>query len=427
MGFEQLTDSLRLLLCTAVLLASTAVAAPAANTPQSMSVLQQLIEQAAPNSELSIPAGSYHGQLRVNKSLSLRADGEVKLIGDGKGRVVTLDAADIRFSGFHISHSGEDASAEDAGIFVTAAADRAEIHHNVLQHNLIGVYLKGPEQAKVHHNRISGRADLRPNDRGNGVYVWNSPGSVVEHNHIRSGRDGIYVMSSRDNVFRHNELRELRFAIHYMYTNHSEVSDNLSVGNTMGYAIMFSHHLEVHRNRSVGDRDRGLLLNYTNYSNFSGNRVAAAEDGAGPEKCLFIYNANGNRFNDNHFAHCQIGIHFTAGSEGNRLSGNSFVDNRNQVKYVGSRQIEWSDQGRGNYWSDNLGFDLNGDGFADRPYSPNDLVDQLIWRYSSAKLLLNSPAVAVVRWSQSQFPSLYPGGVIDSYPLMREPDEGRVQ
>lgn len=87
-----------------------------------------------------------------------------------------------------------------------------------------------------------------------------------------------------------------------------------------------------------------------------------------------------------------------------------------QVKYVGTRHLDWSDGGTGNYWSDNPAFDLNGDGIADAPYRPNDLVDQVVWRVPAAKLLLNSPAVQVVRWAQTQFPSLLPGGVIDSAP-----------
>ncbi len=134
---------------------------------------------------------------------------------------------------------------------------------------------------------------------------------------------------------------------------------------------------------------------------------------------MFIYNANKNRFADNHFSNCGIGIHFTAGSEGNRISGNAFINNRNQVKYVGTRLMEWSDGGRGNYWSDNTAFDLDGDGIADTAYRPNDVVDQLLWRAPAARILLNSPAISVVRWAQSQFPAILPGGVIDSAPLMK--------
>ncbi|MGN6459413.1 MAG: NosD domain-containing protein, partial [Achromobacter mucicolens] len=136
-------------------------------------------------------------------------------------------------------------------------------------------------------------------------------------------------------------------------------------------------------------------------------------------KCVFIYNANKNRFADNQFSNCGIGIHFTAGSEGNRISGNAFINNRNQVKYVGTRVMEWSDGGRGNYWSDNTAFDLDGDGIADTAYRPNDVVDQLLWRAPAARILLNSPAISVVRWAQSQFPAILPGGVIDSAPLMK--------
>ena len=92
----------------------------------------------------------------------------------------------------------------------------------------------------------------------------------------------------------------------------------------------------------------------------------------GPEKCVFIYNTNQNRFHGNWFEGCEVGVHFTAGSEGNEIVGNAFIRNRNQVKYVGTRFLDWSKDGRGNYWSDNPAFDLNGDGIGDSAYRPND-------------------------------------------------------
>ena len=65
--------------------------------------------------------------------------------------------------------------------------------------------------------------------------------------------------------------------------------------------------------------------------------------------------------------------------------------------------------------------DLDGDGLSDRPYRPNDVMDDILWRLPSAKSLTNSPAVQMVRWAQARFPALHPGGVIDSAPLMRPP------
>jgi nitrous oxidase accessory protein len=211
-------------------------------------------------------------------------------------------------------------------------------------------------------------------------------------------------------------MRDLRYAVHYMYTHDSEVSGNISVGNHAGFTIMYSDRLRIAGNLSLGDRDKGLLFNYANSSEIFGNVVKA-----GPEKGVFLFNANKNRLHDNWFEGCDIGIHFTAGSERNVISGNAFIGNRTQVKYVGTRYIDWSDKGRGNYWSDNPAFDLDGDGIADTAYRPNDLVDEVLWTAPSAKLLINSPAVQVIRWAQAQFPALYPGGVTDSAPLMSPP------
>jgi len=128
-----------------------------------------------------------------------------------------------------------------------------------------------------------------------------------------------------------------------------------------------------------------------------------------------------NRIERNWFEGCAIGVHFTAGSERNSIAGNAFVRNRTQVMYVGTRALDWSVNGRGNYWSDDPAFDLNGDGIADTAYRPNDIIDKVEWSYPTAKLLMNSPAVQVIRWAQSQFPALHPGGVIDSAPLMKPP------
>ena len=264
----------------------------------------------------------------------------------------------------------------------------------------------------MRNNVIIGSQFHRMNDRGNGVYLWNTPGSVIKDNIIRFGRDGIFVNGSRDNIFSGNHLSDLRFAIHYMYAHDSEVSDNVSINNHVGFAIMFSDRIVARNNISSGDVERGLFFNAANYSAIAGNRVVGAE------KCVFIYNANHNQINNNSFEGCQIGIHFTAGSEKNEIYANAFIDNRSQVKYVGTRYIEWSKNGHGNYWSDNAAFDIDSNGIADQVYKPNDLVDQIVWRHPLAKLLLNSPSVQIIKWVQSEFPTLHPGGVTDSKPLM---------
>jgi len=381
--------------------------------------LQTAIDSAQPGDSLLLATGTYTGSINIHQSLILSGDGpnnknisDSIIDGEGSSHVITVSAPDVVIKGLSIQHSGNVLEDEDSGIFITDKGDRAHIKANHFEHNQIGVYLKGPESVVVSNNVIIGSQFHRMNDRGNGVYLWNTPGSIIKDNTIRYGRDGIFVNGSRNNVFSGNHMSDLRFAIHYMYAHDSEVSNNISLNNHVGFALMFSDRINAKNNISSGDAQRGLFFNFANYSVIAGNRVIGAE------KCVFIYNANFNQINNNSFEECNIGIHFTAGSEKNEIYGNAFINNRSQVKYVGTRYIEWSKEGRGNYWSDNIAFDIDDNGIADQIYRPNDMVDQIVWRHPLAKLLLNSPSVQILKWAQAEFPGLHPGGVTDSAPLM---------
>lgn len=417
--------------------------------------LQAVIDRASEGDVIILQSGEHHAPVRLDRRLVLKGEPGAVLTGAGRGSVVTVSAPQAVVRGLIIRGSGTDAEKLDSGVFVERTASRAIVEGNWIEGNLYGIYLHGAENAVARANTIVGIKEGRVNEAGNGISVWNAPGAKVLDNNVSFGRDGIFSITSKNNVYSGNRFRDLRFAIHYMYTNDSEISDNVSTGNTVGFAIMYSHRLKVSGNVSDGDRDHGFLFNYANGSQIIGNTVlgrsqpaerwmtsgmrtnearehgvplageseplVAAGARSGPGKCVFIYNANRNRFRDNWFEGCEIGIHFTAGSEGNEIAGNAFVKNQNQVKYVGTRYLDWSKGGRGNFWSDNPAFDLNGDGLGDSAYRPNDLMDKVLWTAPQAKLLANSPAVQVIRWAQAQFPALLPGGVVDSHPLMAPP------
>lgn len=379
--------------------------------------LAEALATAGPGDTLVLLSGVHSGNVTVTTTgVVLEGAPGAVIDARGTGRGVTVSVANVTIRGVTVRNSGTDFTDVDAGVFVDETGDGAVIENNRFEGNLFGVYLHGPDHAVVRGNEITGSQDRRVNDRGNGVHLWNSPGSIIEDNDIRFGRDGIFVTSSDFNVFRDNRLRDLRFAIHYMYANDSEIIGNMSVGNHVGYALMYSHRMRILDNVSDGDRDHGIMFNYANSSHIEGNIVRR-----GKTKCVFLYNSNKNSLIGNRFEGCGTGIHFTAGSERNVFSENAFIGNETQVKYVGTRWLEWSHEGRGNYWSDNAAFDLDGDGIADTPYKPNDMVDQVVWRHPLAKLLLTSPAVKILRWAQEQFPALHPGGVIDSAPLMQPP------
>jgi nitrous oxidase accessory protein len=417
--------------------------------------VQKIIDLATDNDAIVLKRGEHRGPIRVTRKVTLEGEPGAVVVGPGKGSVVTVSAPGAVVRNLTIRGSGTDLEKMDAGVFVEKTATGAVVESNRIEGNLYGIYLHGAENSIARGNTIVGIEEGRLNEAGNGISVWNATGAKVLDNDVRFGRDGIYVITSKRNVFSGNRFRDLRFAIHYMYTNDSEITDNVSVNNAVGFALMFSSRLKITGNVSDGDRDHGFLFNYANASQISGNMVLGrlqpaerwttagtrgkddkehglpspdaaemalgADARPGPTKCVFIYNANQNRFRNNWFEGCEIGIHFTAGSERNEMVGNAFIRNRNQVKYVSTRYLDWSKDGRGNYWSDNPAFDLNGDGLGDSAYRPNNLVDKVLWTAPQAKVLMNSPAVQVLRWAQAQFPALLPGGVVDSKPLMAPP------
>ncbi|YBV96523.1 nitrous oxide reductase family maturation protein NosD [Phyllobacteriaceae bacterium JZ32] len=419
--------------------------------------VEAAIEQAEPGDIVRLLKGTHEGAVIVDRAIELTGEPGAVLDGLGAGNAITVTAPGAIVRGLEVRGSGSDMTELSSGIFVSETAAGARVENNRLVGNLYGIYLHGAADSIAIRNEIVGRRGVRMAETGSGVSIWNAPGAAVIGNTIRYGRDGIYTNASRRNVFRGNRMEDVRFAVHYMYTDDSEVTGNVSRNNSVGFAIMYTNRLKITDNLSEGDRDHGLLLNYANSSVITGNRVIGrmqpiarwldagvqkAEHGVpqektelgkgetmrlGPQKCAFLYNANKNRFYGNRFESCQIGIHFTAGSEGNEISGNAFIANRNQVKYVGTRHLDWSRDGRGNYWSDNPAFDLNGDGIADNPYRPNDLIDKVLWTAPRAKILLTSPATQVIRWAQAQFPAVLPGGVVDSHPLMTAPVVGEGQ
>lgn len=378
--------------------------------------LAKAVAAARPGDRLHLAAGLYGGGVVIDKPLTLEGVSGAIVDGGGKGTVIRITAPDVVVRGLTVRNSGTRQEDIDSGIFADKGGDRALIEDNRLEDNEFGVSLRGAADAIARHNVIRGLQTMRPNDRGDGISVWNATGSQAIDNDVRFGRDGLRSTSSHDNVFTGNRFHDLRYAVHYMWTDGGTVSDNLSEGNMVGFAIMFSRQLTITGNLSRGDSDHGLLLNFANNAQIEGNGVFD-----GGTECVFIYNANDNSFIRNWFEGCPIGVHFTAGSERNRFSQNAFVDNQTQVKYVGTRSLDWASDGKGNYWSDNPAFDLHGDGIADMPYRPNDIVDRLVWAVPLAKLLLNSPAVQVVRWAQAEFPATTPGGIIDTAPLIRPP------
>ncbi len=383
--------------------------------------------------QILLQKGRYTGNFIINKSITLACASGAILDGGGHGNTLTITAKNVTVTGCRIINWGHDLTTMDAGIYVRSSASHVLIKNNYLRGDAFGVYLDSCADATVEGNKVEGNLKIRSQDRGNGIHLSGNHGADIANNEIWHTRDGIYIQTSNGNTLRHNEMHDLRYGIHYMYSYNNIIKNNYTHNTRTGYAMMQSKYLTIIGNRSDHDQNYGMLMNFITHSTISGNTFSNVNQGVNPSgqqtidgaegKALFVYNSLFNTISNNKLEKSDIGIHLTAGSEDNTFFGNQFVHNRRQVKYVGRRRQEWSHNGRGNYWSDYMGWDRDNNGIGDTWYEPNDSIDKLLWKYPSAKLLMNSPAIRLLKAVQSEFPVLKSPGIRDSHPLMSPPTD----
>ena len=389
--------------------------------------LQQRLDEAQDGDTLMLNQGVYLGNFVVNKSIHLTGRAGATIDAQGVGHALLLKNSHISISNLTIINWGSDLTAQNSGIYSDSQSSHILLENNRLKGDGFGIWLQKSDHSKVIGNIVEGNTDLRSADRGNGIQL-----SIVKHVEVKNNtvfhtRDGLYIISSQENIIENNTMHDLRYGVHYMYSHTNQVINNHAYNTRAGYALMSSRHLTVTGNTTTDSEDYGFLMNFITSSTISHNRITKVwtkpenkvlgRDGKG----LFVYNSAYNTISHNLVDTAEIGIHLTAGSEGTKVFGNSFINNPTQVKYVSNKKQEWSQDGVGNYWSNYLGWDMNSDHIGDVIFEPNDGVDKLVWQYPEMKMLMDSPAVIILRWVQRQFPILKPPGVKDSFPLMSSP------
>ncbi|HJV82781.1 MAG TPA: nitrous oxide reductase family maturation protein NosD [Noviherbaspirillum sp.] len=370
------------------------------------------IHAAQPGDTVQIERGTYNERLLIDKRLTLQGINRPTISGQNSGDVIRVAASDVTVQGLIVRDSGTDLDKQNAGIYIQPHADRATVQDCELVYNLFGIWLENSADSHLLRNVITGRRDLLSVNRGNGIQVYNTKGSQVIDNKISFTRDGIYVDISSNAAFRGNTIHHVRYGTHYMNTNNSTWENNQSYLNRSGLALMEVRNLVVRNNVAWGNDDHGIMLRTIQDSIVENNVVA------GNGRGFFIYDAEYNTVKDNLVIGNHTGIHLAAGSKNNKVDGNDFIDNQEQVKYVASSDVEWG-AGKGNYWSNYSGWDQNGDGTGDITYEANDVVDRLNWQYPLLKLLLSSPSIQTLRFVARQFPVLRAPSIVDKHPRMR--------
>jgi len=382
--------------------------------PSDRSPLQDLVDQAPPGAVLEVPPGTYRGDLFLDRPVTLRARGDVTLLGSGQGSVIRVRAPDVTLEGLTIDgRRGGDLGRDTSGIHV--AAPNVTIRRCHLRNSLFGVYLRESNRAVVEETEVLGIPGLDPGEKGSGIHLWDSHGFRLERNVIRDARDGIYVQSSTGGLIRGNRVADIRFGLHYMFSDDNVFEDNAFENGAAGAALMYSRRIVFRRNKFVRNRgfaSVGLLLKVCDDILAEDNLLADNARG------LFVEGSERNTFRRNVIAGSDVGVVLYDSVSRQRFESNSFVSNRTPLLLVGTRTDTVFAP---NYYSSNLEPDLDGDGISDRAFILGSVFDHFRANVIAADLLVDTPAAKALGVAERTFPVLRRISVSDERPLAKAP------
>jgi nitrous oxidase accessory protein len=379
-----------------------------------LSPIQPLIDRAAPGATIEIPAGTYDGDLYVDRPVRLVGRGRPLLRGSGAGSVIMVRAAGVTLEGLDVDgRGGGDLGRDSSGIHV--AAPGALIRDCRVTNALFGIYLREAPGSRVEGSRIAGIRGKAAGEKGSGIHVWNTDGFALTGNEIFDVRDGFYIQSSPHGVITGNIARDLRYGLHYMYSDDNLFEDNTFENGDAGTAVMYSRRLTFRRNRFLRNRgfaSVGLLLKTCDDVVAEDNLIVDNARG------VFVEGAQNNVFRGNLIAGSDVAVVLYDSAVGTVFRGNSLVGNLTPLSLSGRRTDAVFE---GNYWSDNPAPDLDGDGRTDLPYRVSSLFDHLRGNLTAADLMSRSLAASAVGAAERAFPVLDPLPVVDPSPLARPP------
>lgn len=377
--------------------------------------IQAALDAARPGDTVRVAAGVYHEHPVIDRPVVLLGAPGAVIDGDGRGVVLTVNAAATTVQGFIIRGSGANQSREHAGILVTDA-DGVIIADNRLEDVLFGIYLKESDHAVVEANEIVGKNLAMPL-RGDGIRLWYSHEGRLNDNRVIRSRDVVIWFCNGTEV-RDNLVRDSRYGLHYMYSDHNRFEGNRFIANHVGAFIMYSSDITFRDNLFAdarGTTGRGLGFKDADGITAIGNVLVKNAVGISIDNSPTSVDVV-NEFRDNVIAYNDVGVWMLPSVHDNHFVGNQFIDNVQPVGISGGGTA-LANVWRDNYWSEYAGFDERRDGHGDTPFVFERLSDDLLAKHEPLLLFNLSLAASTLNTLSRVFPLLQPQPiVVDSLP-----------
>ena len=388
----------------------------AANNP-----LQEAIDAAPSGARLEIPAGVYRGNIVINKPLILDGVNQKAIIeGDGKGTVIRVTGSFVTVTNLTIRHSGAQHERVDAGIAAKKGKHIA-LTNNRIEDCLFGIDLQQIDESNISNNWITSKP-FELGLRGDGMRLWYSNDNRLIHNYLTRSRDFV-VWYSHGNHIEENYGEYGRYSLHFMYTGKNYVHNNTYVHNSVGIFFMYSRDTIATGNvikNSLGTTGLGIgMKDATNFT-LRDNKILYCARGLFIDRSPFEPDET-NRIENNAILYNSEGVHFHSLSLHNILKGNILKGNIETVVNDSYNTKVTENDWDGNYWDSYEGFDKDGDGIGDSPYSLHSYADKVWMLNPNIKFFYGSPVISILNFLAKLAPLSEPVRLLtDNHPKMME-------
>jgi nitrous oxidase accessory protein len=378
--------------------------------------LQDLVDQAEPNSTLVPPPGTYAGPVTLDFPLTIDGQGKVTIDAGGKGSVIYIDTDGAVIKNLRLTNSGGSHNDLDSGVQVRGNFN--VIKDNVIDNCLFGVDLQQSENNIIRRNQISSKP-VALGVRGDSVRLWYSFNNKITDNIIRNSRDMV-VWYSADNVIARNDSRNGRYSLHFMYSRFNEVDSNYYQNNSVGIFLMYSDSVVVKNNYIAyanGPTGMGIGFKETSDVEISGNQIVYCATGLYIDVSPYDPDTT-NRIKNNVIAFTSVAVNFLNDWTGNIFEGNTFKGNQTQISVAGGKTAN-RNHWKGNHWDDYEGFDLDKNGVGDTPYELYAYADRIWMDVPTARFFQGTPVMAILDFLERLAPFTAPNMMVrDEQPLM---------
>ena len=325
-------------------------------------------------------------------TICIRADGSVDppttpiwqdgslytFLSDITGYGINIEISNILLDGNGFTLQGSE-ELGTVGIDLIACSD-VIIRNTNIRGFQYGIHLESSSCDIISGNNIYGYRGEGTDSRG--IWLSYSSSNIITENSISNNDRGIYFEGSEWNTAERNTITYSYWGIRFDASIYNSISENILDSNGYGLSFSSSRFNTLSKN-SITNNYQGVDFHSSLYNEISANNIKSNSYG------LSLWDSSSNTIKENNIELHVGTYHYGVGlyNSKNIFFHNNFVNNNLQVRIYDASQCTWDDgyPSGGNYWNDYAGFDYDGDGIGDTPYTINSRnVDHypLMSRYS---------------------------------------------